>query len=541
MAEASQTSEGVYDAVVVGSGFGGSVAALRLTEKGYRVLVLERGRRFRDEDFPRSNWDVRRYLWAPRLGCYGILQMSFLGGIFILHGSGVGGGSLGYANVLMEPDERLFDAPGWSQLADWRRLLEPYYATAKRMLGVAPNPQFTPADEVMRQIAEERGRSPTFRPTEVGVFFGQPGEEVADPYFEGRGPARRGCIFCGACMVGCRHNAKNTLVKNYLYLAEAAGAEIRADAEVVLVRPVSAGEGDGVRYEVLYRRGATVLPGRLQAVRARRVVLAAGVLGTLELLFRCRDVYRTLPHISPRLGKDVRTNSEALLGVTARGRAVDYSKGLAITSVFQADEVTHIEPVRYPAGSSFMRLLAAPLVAPVDGFLGRLGRALMEAGRHPLDLLRSKVLPGWAERSTIVLAMQSADSRLRLRLGRHWSRLWRRGLVVDTAAGEGVPAHLPVAHEVARRFAELVDGVPQASFLESVFGVPVTAHILGGCPMGRAPEEGVVDLKGEVFGHPGLFVVDGSIVPANPGVNPSLTITALAEYLMDQVPEKAQE
>lgn len=540
MTDASLSNGEVYDVVVVGSGFGGSVAALRLTEKGYRVLVLERGRRFRDEDFARSNWDVRRYLWAPRLGCYGILQMSFLGGVFILHGSGVGGGSLGYANVLMEPDERLFAAPGWSHLADWRRLLEPHYATAKRMLGVAPNPQFTPADEVMRRIAAERGRAGTFRPTEVGVFFGEPGQEVPDPYFGGQGPSRRGCIFCGACMVGCRHNAKNTLVKNYLYLAEAAGAEIRPESEVVMVRPVSEEAADRARYEVLYRRGAAVLPGRPRRVRARKVVLAAGVLGTLELLFRCRDVYRTLPHVSPMLGSNVRTNSEALLGVTARGREVDYSKGLAITSVFQADEVTHIEPVRYPAGSSFMRLLAAPLVPPSDGFLGRLGRALMEAGLHPLDLLRSKVLPGWAERSTIVLAMQSADSRLRMRLGRHWSRLWRRGLVADGGAGEGVHAHIPVAHEVARRFAELVDGVPQASFLESIFGVPVTAHILGGCPMGRSPEEGVVDVNGEVFGHPGLFVVDGSIMPANPGVNPSLTITAIAEYLMDQMPEKGK-
>ena len=342
-----------FDHVVIGSGFGGSVSAHRLTEKGYRVLVLERGRRFRDQDFARSTWNLRRYLWAPALRCFGILQISPFRNVFVLHGAGVGGGNLGYANVLMEPGPGAFDTPAWRRLADWRAVLAPHYATARRMLGVAVNPRLGPADRTLHQIARELGTAHTFQPTPVGTFFGEPGregEEVPDPYFGGAGPSRRGCTFCGGCMVGCRHNAKNTLVKNYLWLAEHGGAEVRAECEVRDVRPLPAGQADGARYEVVCRRSTALPWTRLAArgerrVRARHVVVAAGALGTLRLLLRCRDVTASLPRLSRRLGDEVRTNSEALLGVVSRDGASDYSTGVAITSIFHADAVTTIEPV----------------------------------------------------------------------------------------------------------------------------------------------------------------------------------------------------
>ncbi len=533
------TPDATFDFLIIGSGFGGSVSAMRLTEKGYQVLVLERGERFHDENFARSTWDVRRYLWAPAAGCFGILQISLFRHVFVLHGSGVGGGSLGYANVLMEPDDRLFEAPGWRHLADWKTLLRPHYDTARRMLGVAVNPRLGPADHVLREIAAELGVESSVHATTVGTFFGQPGregEEVPDPYFGGAGPARRGCTYCGGCMVGCRHNAKNTLVKNYLHFAERWGAEIRPRAEVRDIRPLPTGEPDGARYEVIYRRSGGVLSSS-QRVRARNVVLAAGALGTLRLLFRCREVTGSLPRISPRLGEMVRTNSEALLGSVSRDRATDYSTGIAITSIFRPDEVTAVEPVRYPAGSSLMRLLSGPLLT--SGSLPlRLLKSILDVLRRPADFLRTHFLPGWAERTTIILVMQTIDHRIRLRMGRGLFTLFRRGLVSAPDGEHATPPQVAIGHEVTRRFAAKTSGIAMGSINEGLFGIPLTAHILGGCPFGRSAEEGVLDLDCQVHGYPGLFVVDGSMVPANPGVNPSLTITALAEYAMSRVPAR---
>jgi cholesterol oxidase len=534
------------DYVVVGSGFGGSVCALRLAEKGYGVLVLERGRRFEDDEYALSTWDVRRYLWAPAFGCYGILQVSPFRDVVVLHGAGVGGGSLGYAGVLMEPDERTFATPAWNTPIDWRARLAPHFETARRMLGVAPNPRLGPADHALREIAAALGRGASFRPTRVGVFFGEPGREgavVPDPYFGGEGPARAGCIHCGACMVGCRHNAKNTLVKNYLFLAERRGVEVREGCEVTDVRPLPEGQADGARYEVVYRRsigllGRLLLPSR--RVRTRGVVLAAGALGTMRLLFRCRDVTRSLPRLSPRLGERVRTNSESILGSSARGTAVDYSKGVAITSIIEADEVTTVEPVRYPAGSSMMRLLSFPMI-PAGSVALRVARSLVELLRRPRDFWETHLRPRWAERTTVVLVMQNVDHRIRMALGRSPLTLWRRGLVSSRAAGEGVPARIEIGREVARRFAGRTDGVPGGSLNEELFGVPMTAHILGGCPVGATSDEGVVSDRFEVHGYPGLLVVDGSVMPANPGVNPSLTITAVAEYAMSRIPVRVAE
>ncbi len=510
---------------------------MRLAERGHRVLVLERGKRFRDEDFARSTWNARRYLWAPLLRCFGILQVSPFRDVWVLHGCGVGGGSLGYANVLMEPSDELFQAPGWSELADWKTILAPHFATARRMLGVTPNPRLWPADLVLQQIARELGTGDSFAPTPVGTYFGAPGhegEEAPDPYFDGDGPPRRACTHCGACMVGCRHNAKNTLPKNYLYFAEKHGAEIRAECLVRDIRPLPPGQPDGVRYEVVYRRSTALLPSHTHTVRARNVIVAAGALGTLRLLFRCRDVTRSLPGISSRLGDSVRTNSESILGSGSRRSDVDYSQGVAITSIMNADAVTRVEPVRYPAGSSLMRYLSGPLTEGRT-FVGRAARSLGQIIARPMDFLRTHFLPGWAEHTTVLLVMQTVDNRIRLRLGRGLFTGFRRGLVSrpdEESPASGAPA---IGRAVARAFADRTDGIVSGSINEGLFGVPMTAHILGGCPMGRDAAAGVVDLDCAVHGYPGLFVVDGSIVPANPGVNPSLTITALAEYAAGRI------
>jgi cholesterol oxidase len=528
----------VYDYVVVGSGFGGSVSAMRLTEKGYSVLVMERGKRFRDHEFAKSNWHVRKYVWLPILRCFGILQISLFRDVLVLHGSGVGGGSLGYANVLMEPDDKLFAAPAWSHLADWKTILKPHYATAKRMLGVNPNPCFWPADQVMHEIAKELGAVATFRPTDVGAFFGKPGETVPDPYFGGEGPDRAGCLHCGGCMVGCRYGAKNTLVKNYLYLAEKWGAQVWPECDVRDVRPLPLHQRDGARYEVIYRSSTRWLMKPEHAVRARNVIFSAGALGTLRLLFRCRDVTRSLPEISPRLGDMVRTNSEALLGSSARSLDVNYSEGIAITSIFHADEVTTVEPVRYPAGSSLMRFLAGPLVNSGGSVSARFLKTISQIFTRPIDFAKTHLLPGWAQRTTILLVMQTEDNRIRLRLGRSLFTAWRRDLVSKPDADHTIPSKIDIGHKVTRMFAKKTNGIPAGSINEGLLNIPMTAHILGGCPMGLNANDGVVNLDCEINNYPGLFVVDGSIVPANPGVNPSLTITALSEYAMNRVPPK---
>lgn len=525
-----------YDYTVIGSGFGGGVSAMRLVEKGYRVLVLERGKRYDDFDFARSNRDLRRYLWLPALGFYGIQQLTLLNGVMILHGSGVGGGSLIYANVLLKPSDELFDAPAWRHLADWRTLLEPHYKTAQRMLGVTTNPILQPADYVLRDIAKSMGRDDTFGPTEIGVFFGEPGQEgrlVSDPYFDGEGPARAGCILCGGCMVGCRHNAKNTLPKNYLYFAEKQGAEIRSEAEATDIRPLPPGQPDGARYEVVYRHPLKRFTKK--HVRTRSVVISAGVLGTLKLLFRCRDVTGSLPRLSSRLGEQVRTNSEALLGAVARDDAVDYSKGVAIGSIFSPDSVTRIEPVRYPDGFSLLlRLLPAPLISGGTAS-SRVLRALKQIINHPIDYFFSKFLPHLSRRATILLVMQTEDNKMHLRWGRDLFTLYRQGLITQNDAERPVPAEVNIGHQVTRAFAERIKGIPAGNINESVLNMPMTAHILGGVPFGRDAAEGVVNLNMEVFNYPGLYVADGSIVPANPGINPSLTITALAEYAMSLI------
>ena len=534
----------VFDYVVIGSGFGGSVSAMRLTEKGYSVLVLERGKRYQDQDFPKTNWVVWKYLWAPALRCFGILQIVPFRNVVVMQGCGVGGGSLGYANVLMQPSDALFENPAWRHLADWKTVLKPHYVTARRMLGATTNPCLWESDAVLDEIAGELGAKHTFRPTDVSVFFGDglpQGQAVPDPFFGGEGPERNTCTHCGGCMIGCRYNAKNTLVKNYLYLAEKWGAQVRAESQVSDVRPLPPGEPDGARYEVIYRRSTEWLAKPQHTVRARKVVFSAGTLGTLDLLFRCRDVRRSLPNISPRLGDNVRTNSEALLGATSRSSKIDYSKGIAITSIFHPDGVTAIEPVRYPAGSSLMRFLSGPLVESGGSIPGRFLRTAAKIILHPVDFLRTHVLPGWAQRTTILLVMQTEDNRIRIRLGRGPFTLFRKRLVSSDDSENKLPGMIDIGHKVTRAFARKTNSAPAGTINEGLLDIPMTAHILGGCSFGRDDEEGVVSLDCQVNNYPGLYVVDGSIVPANPGVNPSLTITALAEYAMSQVPPKSGE
>ena len=531
-----------YDYIIIGSGFGGSVSAMRLAEKGYSVLVLERGKRFRDEDFAKSNWRFWKYLYNPALRSFGIFQMSLLNGMLILHGAGVGGGSLGYANVLMKPEDKLFNAPAWKDLADWKTVLEPHYQTARKMLGVAPNPLLTTPDHLLQQIAASLNAAETFSPTTVGIFFGQnadgAGDLIPDPFFGGQGPARNTCTFCGGCMVGCRYNAKNTLPKNYLYLAEKAGVEIRPTAQAHDIQPLASGQPDQARYLVRYHNPTRVLTKGNSQVRGRNVIVAAGVMGTLKLLFRCREVTGSLPNLSATLGNNVRTNSEAITGATAYKESEDLSKGVAISSIFQADEVTRIEPVRYPAGSGLIRLLAWPLIDSDKPALQRIGQLLKKIITRPRDLFASLFKSGWAKRTTILLIMQTEDNMVNVRSGRSPWTFFRRGLVFEQGHKETIPTKIEIGHTVTKDYANKISGVPVGSIAETLLGMPTTAHIMGGCPIGHTVEAGMVGLDFQVHNYPGLYIVDGSIMPANPGINPSLTITALAEYAMAQVKAK---
>lgn len=524
-----------YDYVIIGSGFGGSVSALRLAEKGYSVLVLEKGKKFADADFAKSNWQFWKYLWAPAIRAHGILQISILKGAMVLHGAGVGGGSLGYANVQEVPSDETFATPAWNTPIKWGEVLAPFYPVAKKMLGTARNPKLWKADNVLKQIAAEHGREGSFRATDVGIYFGESGVTAPDPFFGGEGPDRAGCRHCGGCMVGCRHNAKNTLPKNYLHFAEKRGARILPEVEVINVLPSSPDENS--RYEVTYRP-STAWMGRQTRVKARNVIFSAGVMGTLKLLLNLRDIQQSLPDISTRLGDMVRTNSEALLGSVARKSDINYSEGVSISSIFNSDEITRVEPVRYPDGSSLMRFVSAPLIDLNAGTFMRMVNSLGWILRHPIDFARAMILPGWAHNVTILLVMQHADNRMRLRTGKSIWTLWRRGMVSQKEPGYEIHAQVNGSHEITRDFAKRTNGVPMGSLGENLLNLPTTAHILGGAPMGKDTHEGVINEKFEIHGYPGLFIIDGSVVPANPGVNPSLTITAIAEYAMSQVEPK---
>lgn len=514
----------MWDYVVVGSGFGGSVAGLRLVEKGYRVLLLEKGRRFAPEDFPSTNWDLKRWMWAPALGLRGPFKMTFLPHLTALSGVGVGGGSLIYANTLPTPGKGFFQSSSWVDLADWETELEPHYATARRMLGAVENRMLTDPDRVLRNVAEKVGQPGDYGPTQVGIYFGKPGATAQDPYFGGEGPPRTGCIGCGGCMLGCRFGAKNTLDKNYLYLAEKRGLVIRAESKVDWVRPA---EPDGYWVE-------TLECGERRLHRTRNVVFSGGVLGTVPLLLKLRESSHGLPLLSPRLGSRVRTNSEALIGVTTSRRDLDMSLGIAIGSIFQTDEHSHLEPCRYPAGSNFFRVLTTPHV-PGHNFIDRCKNLVRILRTRPRPAIRAWLTRDLARTTMILLYMRSLEGHLKLHLGRSPWTGYLRGMVTSLEDGPAPTCSIPEATELAEQIAEEVEGFPQSLITETLLGIPTTAHILGGCCMGATAEEGVIDAEHRVYGYPGLFVMDGSAVSANPGVNPSLTITALAERAMQRL------
>jgi cholesterol oxidase len=524
-----------YDWVVIGSGFGGSVSALRLAEKGYSVCLLECGRRFRDEDFAESAWNLRRYFWSPRLGLRGIFRMTLFRDVFIVSGSGVGGGSLGYANTLYRARPAFFRDPQWAELADWESELGPHYGVAERMLGVTGYTGMGPADELLKEYAEAIGVGETFKPTQVGIYFGEPGKEVDDPYFGGEGPTRSGCIRCGSCMVGCRHGAKNTLVKNYLWFAEKLGIEIRPERQVTEIRPLGAADGSG-GYAVASARPGAWIRKRRDTVTAGGVVIAAGPLGTNQLLADCKH-RGALPRLSGRLGDVVRTNSESIQAVTVADDSRDFAKSVAITSSIYPDPDTHIEVVTYgKGGDAISRLFTA-----MTGEGTRITRPLKWIGamlRHPFRTARLLFWPFWWSRRTIILlVMQSTDAAMRLVARR---RRLGRGVYLQTEQDpeRPNPTFLPAADRAARWFAKRTGGVPQSGLTESAFNIPTTAHILGGAVIGPSPTQGVVDGQNRAFGYENLLICDGSAIPANPGVNPSLTITAKAEHAMSAIPPK---
>ncbi|MFC9629827.1 GMC family oxidoreductase N-terminal domain-containing protein [Streptomyces mirabilis] len=539
-----------YDVIVVGSGFGGSVTALRLTEKGYRVGVLEAGRRFTRDALPKNSWDIKNYLWAPALGMYGIQRIHLLGNVMVLAGAGVGGGSLNYANTLYVPPKAFFDDPQWKDITDWQAELKPYYDQARRMLGVRLNPTMTPSDVHLKAAAQRMGVGDSFHMAPVGVFFGDgqdadgtakagPGGEVEDPYFGGAGPARKACTECGECMTGCRHGAKNTLNENYLYLAEKAGAVVHPMTTVVSVTDDSQGG-----YAVATLPTDEKRKGDGQTLKARRVVIAAGTYGTQSLLHRMKAGGQ-LPYLSPRLGELTRTNSEALVGAQTDNRRyrkahgtpkADFTQGVAITSSIHPDENTHIEPVRYGKGSNAMGGLSI-LQVPYAEDSSRVAGWLANAAKHPLLVLRSLSNRRWSERTIIGLVMQSLDNSLTTYLKPKGAG---KGLLT-ARQGHGAPnpKQIRAASEAASAVAAEINGFAGSNVGE-LMGTPLTAHFLGGCPIGDSRETGVIDPYHRLYGHPGISVVDGAAVSANLGVNPSLTITAQAERAMSYWPNKGE-
>ena len=513
-----------FDVVIIGSGFGGSVAALRLTEKGYKVLVLEAGARFEDKDFAKNSYDLKKFLFFPKLGLLGIQRIDMLKNVLVMSGAGVGGGSLVYANTLYRPPSKFFTTGSWANMANWEELLKPYFDQAERMLGVETNPFYSPSDEALRKAATSMGFGESFKMASLGIHFGESGKQVKDPYFGGAGPDRTGCINCGECMTGCRHGAKNTLVKNYLYLAEQAGAKVMPLTKVVNIEETAPG------YRLTVETSNKIF-SKKQTISVPQVVVAAGALGTAKLLHSVRQK-GNLQGISHTLGELSRTNSESLLGVVARTKATDFSQGSAITSSVFPDEDTHIEPVRYGKGSGFMGLLQSVAASGKNGQDPTFLRLLWVTMTNLHKLPNFYNLRSWPERTLILLVMQSRDNSL--------TTYWKRRLTSKQGHGEKNPAWVPIGHEVARKLAKDIDGTAGAVVGEP-FGIPLTAHFLGGAVIAENAEGGVVDGYLRVFGQPGLHILDGSTLSANPGVNPSLSITAQAEWAMAHWPNKNEQ
>jgi cholesterol oxidase len=516
-----------YDYVIIGSGFGGSVSALRLSEKGYKVLVIEKGKWFKAEDFPKTNWNFKKWLWLPQVGFQGFFKMTFLNHVTVLSGVGVGGGSLTYANTLPVPKGDFFESGSWSDLNNWKNILEPFYETAYKMLGAATNPKLDASDLALKELAKDIGKEAHFEAAKVAIYFGESGRTVKDPYFNGKGPDRTGCVHCGACMTGCRYNSKNTLDKNYLYLAQQLGATIIAEKEVINVLPLGNEDGsDG--YAIKYKsKSGKKLKGK---ITAKGVIFSGGVMGTVPLLLELKD--KSLPHLSDKVGCNIRTNNESLLVMTSTEKNhKDYSKGIAIGSVLHTDENSHLEPVRYGEGSSFFRTLTIPTIHNkfvVFRLLGMFGIIL----KQPLRFLKTVFAKNYAKRTTVLLFMQTLDSTLRIKKG-----FFTRMKTV-TEGGQKPNAFIPEALTLGKKFAKMVKAIPYANFTDVLLGSPTTAHILGGAVMGEDISVGVIDKECKVFGYQNMMVCDGAMISANPGVNPSLSITAITEYAMSKIPNK---
>lgn len=513
-----------YDYIIIGSGFGGSVSALRLSEKGYKVLVIEKGKNYRPQDFPKTNWNLKKWMWLPLLRFFGFFKITIYRHISILSGVGVGGGSLVYANTLPVPKKEFFAADSWSHLNDWESELSPFYQIAKKMLGVTKNPILEYGDKVLEQIAIQYNNREQYEATDVAVFFGKQNKTVPDPYFQGKGPEREGCNYCGSCMIGCRYNSKNTLDKNYLYFAQNYGAKILSEAEVY---DVILENGNTNQYRVKVKSSTKLIKDRNE-ISCDGIIFSGGVLGTVPLLLKLKK--KSLPNLSNMVGRGIRTNSESLLGVTSIDEEKDFSKGIAIGSIFHTDKYSHIETVRYPSGSGFWRLQMFPMIDGRNWFI-RLVKVLLEIISKPIQWLKIYFVKDWAKQTQILLFMQTLNSTLSFSKG-----LFRMRSKLE----EGKPptAFIPESRKLAKEFANIVDGKPVALISETLLGIPTTAHILGGAVMGDDSNEGVIDKDNKVFGYENMFVCDGSMISANPGVNPSLTITALSERAMSKIKMK---
>lgn len=516
-----------YDYVIIGSGFGGSVSALRLSEKGYSVLVIEKGKWFKDNDFPKTNWNLKKWLWEPKAKLHGFFKMTFLNHVTVLSGVGVGGGSLTYANTLPIPKKEFFNTGSWAHLNNWEKELKPFYDTAYNMLGAATNPKLFASDLLIKDLAKDIGKESHFEPTKVAVYFGEPGKKVSDPYFNGKGPDRTGCVFCGACMTGCRYNAKNTLDKNYLYLAQQLGAEILAEKEVFNVSVLGDREGtDG--YKIDYK--SSIGKRSKASVTTKGVIFSGGVMGTVPLLLKLKKT--SLPNLSDAVGKNIRTNNESLLLVTSTDKnPKDFSKGIAIGSILHTDENSHLEPVRYGEGSSFSKALTIPTIHNKFA-LFRLFGILGLFFKQPSRFFKTFFSKKYAQRTTILLFMQTLDSTLQIKLGKFTK------MKTVKESGPKPTAFIPEAMALGKQVAEKINGIPYANFTDALLGTPTTAHILGGAVMGEDASKGVIDKHNKVFGYKNMFVCDGAMISANPGVNPSLSITAISEHAMSLIKVK---
>jgi cholesterol oxidase len=517
----------IYDYIVIGSGFGGAVSAMRLSEKGYSVAVLEMGRKWENKDFPKSNWSIHKFLWLPAIKFLGIQKLDFFKEVFILSGTGVGGGSLVYANTHMVPPDTFFENVTWNKFNNWKEKLLPFYETAKFMLGTVNYKNYAQEDFILKEIAKEYNRESSFNGVNVGVYFGDNAIEK-DPYFNGLGPARSGCTLCANCMVGCRYNAKNTLDKNYLYFAEKFGAIIFPETRVTKIEFINN------EYYIHTEKTAAYFFKQRKVFKSKGIVVSAGVLGTLNLLLKQRNIHNTLPNLSNKLGENVRTNSESICGVGDTEKKLN--NGIAITSVFNPDEHTHIEVVKYGNGSGLMGFLGGMAVGNASSKLQRTLKWLILMLKNPIKAIKILLNYRFPENGIILLVMQTIDNKMKLKLKKRW---FGTILSFDNSSGNSkVPAYIDSGQKVMYKYAEKAKGTPMNAITEILFNMSTTAHIIGGCPMGENENEGVVNSEFKVFGYNNFYILDGSIIPCNLGVNPSLTITALSEYAMSKIPEK---